>query len=208
MDEIIANTPELIAEIMQAIENGGAIPVASFARLTGTSETSVRGAWETGRLPSERGGKIPVREGIVALVSCGGLRKGKVPGYLLKADEAARERLGFPPRDDCADAGVSETAVWRLKYLKAQTAARLASAQAKQMENDVAKGKLVSAAEVELDASITATSVAGVLMRIPERAAGMCVGCSADEVADILRKEISLAFEIIQMSAFTGDWKS
>ena len=76
------------------------------------------------------------------------------------------------------------------------------------MENDVAKGKLVSAAEVELDASITATSVAGVLMRIPERAAGMCVGCSVDEIAEILRKEISLAFEIIQMSAFTGDWKS
>jgi hypothetical protein len=34
----------------------------------------------------------------------------------------------------------------------------------------------------------------------------MCVGCSAEEIAAILRKEIRLAVDAIQASAFTGDW--
>lgn len=208
MDEIIANTPQLVQAILDAISNGEPLSVAAFARLTGTSENAVFSAWKTGRLPSVPGGKIPIREGIIALVSCGGLRKGKIPAYLLNADEAAREVLGYPPRDtsDAGDAP-SELAVWRLKYLKAQTAARAAAAQAKQMQNDLERGRLVSAAEVELDAAEAAAGVAGALSRIPERVAGMCVGCTAEEIAVILRREISLALEAIQASAFTGDWK-
>lgn len=208
MDEIIANTPQLVQSILDAISTGEPLSVAAFARLTGTSEKSVVSAWKTGRLPSVPGGKIPIREGIIALVSCGGLRKGKIPAYLLNADEAAREALGFPPRDtgDAGDAP-SELAVWRLKYLKAQTAARAATAQAKQMQNDLERGRLVRAAEVELDAAEAAAGVAGALSRIPERVAGMCVGCTAEEIAVILRREISIALEAIQASAFTGDWK-
>lgn len=208
MDEIIANTPKLVQAILDAISTGEPLSVATFARLTGTSENAVFSAWKTGRLPSVPGGKIPIREGIIALVSCGGLRKGKMPTYLLNADEAAREALGFPPRDtsDASDAP-SELAVWRLKYLKAQTAARAATAQAKQMQNDLERGRLVRAAEVELDAAEAAAGVAGALSRIPERVAGMCVGCTAEEIAVILRREISLALEAIQASAFTGDWK-
>ena len=75
------------------------------------------------------------------------------------------------------------------------------------MQNDLERGRLVSAAEVELDAAEAAAGVAGALSRIPERVAGMCVGCTAEEIAVILRREISLALEAIQASAFTGDWK-
>lgn len=207
MDEIIANTPQLVQAILDAISNGEPLSVAAFARLTGTGENAVVAAWKTGRLPSVPGGKIPIREGIIALVSCGGLRKGKIPAYLIKADEAAREALGYPPRDTGdPDDAPSELAVWRLKYLKAQTAARAATAQARQMQNDLEKGRLVRAAEVELDAAEAAVGVAGALARIPERAAGMCVGCTAEEIAVILRREIAIALEAIQTSAFTGDW--
>ena len=198
MDEIIANTPQLVQAILDAISNGEPLSVAAFARLTGTGENAVVAAWKTGRLPSVPGGKIPIREGIIALVSCGGLRKGKIPAYLIKADEAAREALGYPPRDTGdPDDAPSELAVWRLKYLKAQTAARAATAQARQMQNDLEKG---------LDAAEAAVGVAGALARIPERAAGMCVGCTAEEIAVILRREIAIALEAIQTSAFTGDW--
>ena len=206
MDEIITNTPELVQAIIDAVSTGEPISVAAFARLTGTSEKAVVSAWKTGRLPSVPGGKIPIREGIIALVSCGGLRKGKVPAYLLKADEAAREALGFPPREDAGGDSGSELAQWRLKYLITQTALKKLAAEAKQRENEIARGELVRRAEVELDAAECATAVIGVLARIPERAAGMCVGCSAEEIAAILRREIRLAVDAIQASAFTGDW--
>lgn len=211
MDEIIANDPRALAALRDAVEQGTALEPYAFARLIGRPEYTVSKAWKNGQLPSEAG-CIPVREGLVAVVSCGGLRRDKkpVPSFICDAEKRARELLGLPPRDDTpqseGDGNSAEIAAWRLKYLKAQTAARTAAAQAKQMENELAKGQLVKAAEVELDAAETATNIAGVLSRIPERAAGMCVGCSAEEIAAILRKEISLALDAIQASAFTGDW--
>lgn len=206
MDEIIANTPELVQAIIDAVSTGEPISVAAFARLTGTSEKAVVSAWKTGRLPSVPGGKIPIREGIIALVSCGGLRKGKVPAYLLKADEAAREALGYPPREDDAGTATDEMLRLKMRYLITQTALKRLTAEAKQRENEIAKGELVRRVDVELDAAECATNIIGVLSRIPERAAGMCVGCSAEEIAGILRKEIQLAVDAIQASAFTGDW--
>ena len=212
MDEIIANDPRALAALNDAVERGIAIEPYAFARLIGRPEYTVSKAWKNGQLPSLPGNLIPVREGLVAVVSCGGLRRDKkpVPQFIRDAEARSRELLGIPPRDDTpddtSDSQSAEIAAWRLKYLKAQTAARTAAAQAKQMENELAKGQLVKAAEVELDAAETAANIAGVLSRIPERAAGMCVGCSAEEIAAILRKEISLALDAIQVSAFTGDW--
>lgn len=212
MDEIIANDPAKLRDLADAIEAGGAVEVYRFARLTGTSEGRVSKAWKNGELPSEPIDKIPVREGIVALVSCGGLRKGGVvPQFLRDAEARARALLGLPPRDDVAvpadaSAASEEAAAWRLKYLKAQTAARTAAAQATQMRNDIERGKLVPRAEVELDAAECATNIAGALSRLPERVAGMCAGCTADEIAGILRHEISRTLDAIQASAFTGDW--
>lgn len=210
MDELIANDPRAIAVLRDAVERGTALEPYAFARLIGRPEHTVYKAWKNGQLPSLPGNLIPVREGLVAVVSCGGLRRDKkpIPGFVLDAEARSRELLGLPQRDDTPEEPdqLSEIAAWRLKYLKAQTAARTAAAQAKQMENELAKGQLVKTAEVELDAAETAANIASALGRIPERAAGMCVGCSAEEIAAILRKEISLALDAIQASAFTGDW--
>lgn len=210
MDEIIANDPAAIARLMNAVESADVVDVTTFARLVGRSEAATLKAWRNGQLPSVGGGKMPVREGLVALVSCGGLRRDKkaIPQFIIAAEARARELLGLPPREDEAApvAAKSEVDEWRLKYLKAQTAARTAAAQATALRNDVEKGKLVPRAEVELDAAETATAIAGSLARIPERVAGMCAGCTADEIAAILRREIARTLEAIQASAFTGDW--
>jgi len=210
MDEILANDPAAIARLMDAVESAAVVDVTTFARLVGRTETATLKAWRNGQLPSVGGGKMPVREGLVAMVSCGGLRRDKkaIPQFIVAAEARARELLGLPPRDDSADVAVEKSEVdeWRLKYLKAQTAARSAAAQATALRNDVEKGKLVPRAEVELDAAETATAIAGALARLPERVAGMCVGCTSEEIAGILRREISRVLEAIQVSAFTGDW--
>lgn len=210
MDEIIANDPAAVARLMDAVESAAEVDVTAFARLVGRGETTVLKAWRNGQLPSVGGGKMPVREGLVAMVSCGGLRRDRkpIPDFIIRAEARARELLGLPPREDSSptDSPRAEVDEWRLKYLKAQTAARTAAAQATALRNDVEKGRLVLRAEVELDASECATAIAGALFRLPERVAGMCVGCTADEIAEILRREISRALEAIQASAFTGDW--
>ena len=205
MDEILASDPSAVAALNAAIEDGALCDVHVFARLTGTPEQNVRRAWKDGRLPCAPYDKIPMREGVVALVSLGGLRRGKViPQFLADAELRARELLGLPPRED--NAGADEMLQLKMKYLAAQTALKRLTAEAKHRENELAKGELVRRAEVELDAAECATAVIGVLARIPERASGMCVGCSAEEIAAILRKEIRLAVDAIQASAFTGDW--
>lgn len=210
MDELIANDASRVEALLGAVRGGGFLEPSAFARLTGTSEASVLHAWRDGSLPTERGA-IPVREGVIALVSLGAFRRGKaVPGFLREADALAREQLGLPPRDD-ADGGKEQAVTddelreWRLRYLKAQTAARAAAAASRQRENDVQKGRLVLRAEVELDAAECATNVARVLSQLPERTASMCVGCTAEEIAAILRKEILAAIDEIQAAAFVGN---
>lgn len=207
MDEIIAADPKALAALNDAVERGDMCEVHAFARLTGTPEKNVRAAWKDGKLPCAPYDKIPMREGLIALVSAGGLRRGHViPAFLRDAELRARELLGLPPREDAGGDSGSELAQWRLKYLMTQTALKKLTAEAKQRENEIARGELVRRVDVELDAAECATNIIGVLSRIPERAAGMCVGCSAEEIAGILRKEIRLAVDAIQASAFTGDW--
>lgn len=208
MDEIIAMDPYAIEALNKAVESGERCEVHRFARLTGTAEQVVRRAWKDGRLPCAPGERIPMREGLVALISLDGLRRGRpIPQFLRDAETRARDLLGLPPRDEAPQPeAASELSQWRLKYLMTQTALKKLTAEAKQRENEIAKGSLVTRAEVELDAAECATNVIGVLSRLPERVAGMCVGCTADEIAKILRKEIKLAVDAIQASAFTGDW--
>lgn len=207
MDELIAINPKAIAALHEAIEKGLILAPYAFARLTGSDERSVHRAWKAGSLPNANG-EIPMREGLVALVSMDGMRRNrKVPQFLRDAEARARELLGLPPREDSQNAPESELAQWKLKYLMTQTALKKLTAEAKQRENEIAKGNLIPRAEVELDAAECATNVIGVLARIPERVSGMCVGCTQEEIARILRREIKLAVDAIQMSAFTGDWE-
>lgn len=214
MDELIANNPEALTGIHDAVTEGKPLKWRDFARLTGTSESAVHRAWLDGRLPSAPIDSIPIREGIIALVSLGGLRRrGKTPQFLKDAASHARRLLGMTPEISpakaCEDSGApNDVAAWKLKYLKAQTAARRASARATQMKNDIEIGSLVRRDEVELDAAETATNVASALSRLPERVSGMCVGCTADEIAQILRREIEVIMDAIQESAFTGNWEA
>ena len=209
MDELNQNNPAFIAALMQAVEAGGKMHWQSFARLTGTDERAVSKAWQAGQLPSEPRDSIPVREGIVALVSVGGLRRknSALPQFLYEADARARELLGLPPRESVQSADVSEyVEKLKLKYLHAKTEASKAQGEKLKLETDIKKGVYVLRAEVELDAATTATQVSSALMQMPLRLAGMCAGLPAENIAEIIREEVLQIVKIIQTAAFTGDW--
>ena len=208
MDELNQNNPAFIAELLSAVREGGAIDWQRFARLTGTDETQIKKAWIAGRLPSEPHDRIPMREGVVALVSLGGLRKRGMPKFLQDADTLARELLGLPPREQSAVAGIPEAVVETLKakLLQARAEASRAQAEKTKLETDIKKGVYVLRAEVELDAATTATQVSAALMQMPSRLAGMCAGLPAGEIANVIRDEVEHVVKIIQTAAFTGDW--
>lgn len=216
MDEIIGNDPAAVRRLLDAVEGGKSVLVSEFARLVGRNETAIRRMWKTGSLPAGANGRIPVREGLVALMS----NARKRPEFLVQAEARARELIGLEQRpaepagaaapmagalDDSGSDGAP--AQWRLKLVKAQIAAKIATTQATQLRNDVERGRLISRADVELDAAETATEMAQALSRIPERVSGMCVGCTAEEIAGILRREISIVFDAVKRSAYTGDWE-
>lgn len=208
MDELNQNNPAFIAELLSAVREGGAIDWQRFARLTGTDEIQIKKAWIAGRLPSEPRDRIPMREGVVALVSLGGLRKHEMPKFLQDADALARELLGLPPREQSTSAGIPKAVVDALKakLLQARAEASRAQAEKTKLETDIKKGVYVLRAEVELDAATTATQVSAALMQMPSRLAGMCAGLPAGEIVNITRDEVEHVVRLIQTAAFTGDW--
>lgn len=208
MDEIFTLDPERVSALHDAIQSGHAVSGPSFASLTGTPEPAVRKALKAGILPTTAEGLIPVPEGVVALVSAGGLRQSAaIPAFLLAADATARAALGLPARDVTPRVDADEEyKQWKLRLLKAQTAAKIQHGKRLTAENEEAAGQLVRRAEVELDAAETATNVIRVLNQIPARCAGLCVGQSAERITQIIRGEIASAIDAIQQSLFTGDW--
>lgn len=210
MEEIIGNDPAAVKRLMDAVETGQSVLVSEFARLVGRNESAIRRMWRNGSLPAVANGRIPVREGLVALLASA----RKKPSFLVEAGSRARELIGLaqPAMEDessaeSPDVGSDLSArAWRLKLIKAQIAAKLATTQATQLKTEAERGRLVARADVELDAAEAASAIAQALERLPERVSGMCVGCTAEEIAGILRREVSIIFDAIRRSAYTGDW--
>lgn len=96
IDQIIANDAGHKAELREAIEKGRAVKWQEFARMTGTSERSIRKAWMDKALPTIPGGCIPLREGILALCAlprC--LRRNSAPEWIVEFRDLA-SRLAMP----------------------------------------------------------------------------------------------------------------
>lgn len=209
MDELHQNDPAFIAALISAVKKGTDVTWQHFARLTGTDEKKVKSAWLDGRLPAVPPESIPIREGVVALVSADGLRKkgAPLPQFLRDADAAARELLSLPAREQATTGNVdSVVEALKLKYLAAKTEATKAQGERLKLEADIKKGVYVPRAEVELDAATTATQVSVALMQMPLRLAGMCAGLPAEQIAGIIRDEVEHVVKLIQTAAFTGEW--
>lgn len=207
MDDLNQNNPEFLAALLSAVRDGEVVVVEDFARLTGTGEREIAKAYADGRLPTAPGGRIPMREGVIALVSAGGLRRGQVPQFLTEADTVARAILGLPIRDQSSNIDIDgRTAKLKLLLLNARAEASKALAEKTKLETDIKKGVYVLRAEVELDAATTATQVSTALMQLPARLSGMCAGLPAEDIARIVRDEVSHIVRVIQTAAFTGDW--
>lgn len=211
MEDLIANNEDAINELMEAVRKGVPVEVFRFARLVGRPEPTIKRAWKEGRLPSAPNQSIPIREGLVALVSCGGLRRDgtPIPDFVMRAEAEARRLMGLSPRQTDTPSDVSDRdsglKEWKLKYIKAQTAAKEATAKAKEMENAILAGVYVKADDVELDAAEVAAGVSRVLKNLPDRVAGMCAGCTPQQIASIIRAELQAAVSMIKSSKFVPD---
>lgn len=99
IDLIIANDAGHKAELREAIEKGRAVKWQEFARMTGTSERSIRKAWMDKALPTIPGGCIPMREGILALCAlprC--LRRNSAPEWIAEFRDLASSLVMPKPK--------------------------------------------------------------------------------------------------------------
>lgn len=99
IDLIIANDAGHKAELREAIEKGRAVKWQEFARMTGTSERSIRKAWMDKALPTIPGGCIPLREGILALCAlprC--LRRNSAPEWIAEFRDLASSLVMPKPK--------------------------------------------------------------------------------------------------------------
>lgn len=99
IDQIIANDAGHKAELREAIEKGRAVKWQEFARMTGTSERSIRKAWMDKALPTIPGGCIPLREGILALCAlprC--LRRNSAPEWITEFRDLASSLVMPKPK--------------------------------------------------------------------------------------------------------------
>lgn len=99
IDLQIANDVGHKAELREYLEKGRAVNWRDFARLTGTSERSVRKAWAEDLLPTIPGGCIPLREGILALCAlprC--LRRNSAPEWITEFRDLASSLVMPKPK--------------------------------------------------------------------------------------------------------------
>lgn len=213
MDELLQNDAAFIERLNAAVETGGSVHWQQFARLTGTDERRIKSAWTAGRLPSSPGNGLPVREGLVALVSLGGLRKhnAPMPDFLIEAEHRARGLLGLPAREvpfgGLPDDELSVADKLKIKHLATKIKANEAQAEKIKLQTAIKRGEYVLKSEVELDAATTATQVSVALMQLPARLSGMCANLPAEQISQIVTAEVARIIERIQQAAFTGDWE-
>lgn len=213
MDELLQNDAAFIERLNAAVETGGSVHWQQFARLTGTDERRIKSAWTAGRLPSSPGNGLPVREGLVALASLGGLRKhnAPMPDFLIEAERRARGLLGLPAREapvgGLFDDELSVADKLKIKHLATKIKANEAQAEKIKLQTAIKRGEYVLKSEVELDAATTATQVSVALMQLPARLSGMCANLPAEQISQIVTAEVSRIIESIQQAAFTGDWE-
>lgn len=214
MDELLQSDAAFVGRLNAAVEAGGSVHWQQFARLTGTDERRIKSAWTAGRLPSSPGNGLPVREGLVALASLGGLRKhnAPMPGFLVEAEHRARELLGLPARDTPVgglsdDDELSVADKLKLRHLATKIKANEAQAEKIKLQTAIKRGDYVLRAEVELDAATTATQVSVALMQLPARLSGMCANLPAEQISQIVTAEVARIIDCIQQAAFTGDWE-
>ena len=213
MDELLQNDAAFIERLNAAVETGGSVHWQQFARLTGTDERRIKSAWAAGRLPSSPGNGLPVREGLVALASLGGLRKhnAPMPDFLIEAEHRARGLLGLPAREPpvggVSDDELSVADKLKIKHLATKIKANEAQAEKIKLQTAIKRGDYVLKSEVELDAATTATQVSVALMQLPARLSGMCANLPAEQISQIVTAEVARIIESIQQAAFTGDWE-
>lgn len=230
IDVKIASDEGHKAELRDAIERGRAVNWRDFARLTGTSERSVRKAWINEALPTIPGGCIPIREGILslcALPKC--LRRNSAPEWIVEFRDLAASlsnprrksrasdrpksparAIEYPavaaPAPDIAsecDAMKDDMKRAKLESLRAQTEKTRVMSEAKAFELSVKRGEYLRVQDVEIDAAQCAVNVISALRALPSRCAGECVGLTAREIQSVLMKELSLVVDQLRASLFT-----
>lgn len=231
IDLQIANDAGHKAELREYLEKGRAVNWKEFARLTGTSERSVRKAWAEDLLPTVPGGCIPMREGLLALCAlprC--LRRNSAPEWIAEFRDLA-SKLANPkkkkkparqekPRADAAahtepetqniepditdvEPARDEMKRAKLESLRAQTEKTRVMSEAKAFELSVKRGEYLRVQDVEIDAAQCAVNVISALRALPSRCAGECVGLSAREIQAVLMRELSLVVDQLRASLFT-----
>lgn len=231
IDLQIANDAGHKAELREYLEKGRAVNWKEFARLTGTSERSVRKAWAEDLLPTIPGGCIPMREGLLALCAlprC--LRRNSAPEWIAEFRELA-SKLANPkkkkpakpekPRAENAMHAKPETQniepdmtdtesvkddmkQAKLENLRAQTLKTKVASEAKAFELSIKRGEYIRVQDVEIDAAQCAVNVISALRAMPARCAGACVGLSAREIQTVLMNELSAVVEQLRSSLFTS----
>lgn len=233
IDLIIANDAGHKAELREAIEKGRAVKWQEFARMTGTSERSIRKAWMDKALPTIPGGCIPLREGILALCAlprC--LRRNSAPEWIAEFRDLASSLVMPKPKkrktkereeraaepvpdapvqaaparavdDDDADS-LDPMKLAKLENLRAQTLKTKVASEAKAFELSIKRGEYIRVQDVEIDAAQCAVNVISALRAMPARCAGACVGLSAREIQTVLMNELSAVVEQLRSSLFTS----
>ena len=229
IDLQIANDAGHKAELREYIEKGRAVNWKEFARLTGTSERSVRRAWAEDLLPTVQGGYIPMREGLLALCTlprC--LRRNSAPEWIAEfrdlASKLANPKKKKPARpekphvedavpvqeataravDDDDEAELDPMKQAKLENLRAQTLKTKVASEAKAFELSIKRGEYIRVQDVEIDAAQCAVNVISALRAMPARCAGACVGLSAREIQSVLMNELSAVVEQLRSSLFTS----
>lgn len=198
---------------------GDGVSVSEFARMVGVSQPYISKLLSKKKLPRNKDGTIPEREGLTAYRA---LKTKPDTSFPIEKTEAELEREDekkiindgepqktkkkfIPPSSDFDSLQDDEKVMLSSAYKKVMLAEKTFNAKIKEIEYKVKKGEVLQLEEAKLELKETGIQLKNRLMAIPSRISSICENKNAREIEKILENEISDALRELAKSRFLSE---
>lgn len=198
---------------MAGIRMGIGVSVTEFARMVGVSQPYISKLLSKRKLPRNKDGTIPEKEGLAAYRALKGIKNdfpiekseaeiNRDNEKIIVSDGDKPNKRYIPPSSDFEPQQDDEKVLISSAYKKAMLAEKTFNAKIKEIEYKVKKGEVFQLEEAKMELKDTAIQLKARLMAIPSRVSSLCEKRTAREIEKILETEISDALRELAKSRF------
>ena len=180
------------------------VSLREFSRQVGRSQGLISKLVNSGVIPRNEDGTIPVDEGLKAFREYQeNAKRGRPPKGEVREVRPEPQKAKKPEPSPLPDP--QEMSNFSKAMNKAKLAETTFKARLRELEYKLKNGDLIPKDDVSREASWMAEQVKAKLMAIPPRISSMCEGRVAREIEEIISDSINGALKELQKCKYSGD---